>query len=149
MNVKKIIEILKVVADDVTPVSNARLAAAIVYRGRIISIGTNQDKTHPFAAEYSRHPDAIYLHAETDAIFKAKKRLTARELSRSTLVIVRMKLEKLPSKSKAVKYKQMFGLSKPCPGCADCIGAHGIKTLIYTEDSEITDLKFTTEHKGI
>lgn len=137
MKPEKAIEMLRIVAEDLVPVSNARLSAAIFYRGKLVSIGFNQFKSHPFAAKYSRHPEAIYLHAETDAIYKASKRLTRLEMKTSTLVICRVK--------QCNKNKPMYGLAKPCFGCQDCIDDYGLSTVIYTTDSVnmeyITSLK--------
>lgn len=53
---------------------------AIAYdkRGRIISIGSNSYViTHPMQAKYARKagcPDAVYIHAEIDAIVRARGR---------------------------------------------------------------------------
>jgi deoxycytidylate deaminase len=49
----------------------ARLAAALVYRNEIIAMGTNKNKTHPFQKKYASNADAIFLHAEIDAICNA------------------------------------------------------------------------------
>lgn len=136
MNIRRHIELLKIIAEDVAPVSNAKLAAAVIFKGKIVAVGTNQAKSHPFAAEYAKNPDAIYLHAETDVIYKAKKKLTPTELKKSTLIVVRVK-------STASK-KLEFGLSKPCPGCEKCIRDHGIGTVIYTENSKESELKYVT-----
>jgi len=135
-NLKRYISILKTVAEDMAPVSNARLAAMVVYKNKIISVGVNQKKTHPFAAKYSKNPDAIYLHAETSAILAAKKKLTEIELSKSTLIVCRVKYDK--------QFNTLFGLAKPCSGCEKCIDDHGIKTIIYTNDCEHGKLKYTT-----
>lgn len=137
MDVLRHIKTLSVVAEDVSPVGNARLAAAIFYRGKLVSLGYNQYKSHPFAAKYSKNPDAIYLHAEADAINKAKKRLTDQELKKSTLIVVRVKQN--------INKKLEVGIAKPCQGCQMCIEDHGIKTVIYTEDSVFKKIKFTTE----
>jgi deoxycytidylate deaminase len=135
-NLKRYIEILKPIAEDMEPVSNARLSAMIVYKNRIISIGVNQKKTHPFAAKYSKNPDAIYLHAEAAAILSAKKKLTDAELKKSTLIICRVKYDR--------KFNTIFGIAKPCSGCEKCIEYYGIKTVIYTEDSDVGKMKYTT-----
>ena len=140
-NVAKYIETLRVIAEDLTPVSKAKIAAMIVYRGRIISIGVCQWKSHPFAAKYSKHPEAIWLHAEADAIFKAKRKLSVAEFKKSVLIIVRTKQDTDGSTT--------FGISKPCSGCEKCILEHDIKTVIYTETSEKCILKYTTVNYGV
>lgn len=134
--IKRHLNILKSIAEDVEPVSNARLAAMVVYKGKPMSFGVNIKKTHPFAAKYSKNPDAIYLHAEASAILAAKKRLTDVEMRKSTLIVCRIKYE--PDGT------PLFAIARPCSGCAKCIEEHGIKTLIYTEDSSRGKMKYTT-----
>ncbi len=132
---EKQINLLATIAEDNDAVSNARVAAMVFYKGSVISIGFNQNKSHPFAAKYSRHPDAIYLHAETDAILKAKKRLSDDELKKATLIICRRKYEENGSNI-------LYGLAKPCCGCAKCIAAHEIKKVVYTLDSDDDELRY-------
>jgi len=96
-----------------------RVVAAVVNKGKIVAIGKNQNKTHPVAARYSKHPEAIYLHAEVDAINKAKRLL--RDLSKAELHIVRM------------KHDGSLGLARPCSGCSKCIKAEKIPKIFYTK----------------
>ena len=137
MNVIKHLELLKVIAEDVEPCGNARLAAMVVYKNKAISIGVNQNKTHPFAAKYSKHPEAIYLHAEAAAILAAKRKLTAQQLEKSTLIVCRVKTSR--------NNRQVYGLAKPCLGCRHCIEEHGIHKTIYTLDCEPQKVKYVTE----
>jgi deoxycytidylate deaminase len=109
---------------------NARLAAAIVIRNEIISIGFNRKKSHPFQAQYQGHEGKIYLHAETDAINRAMKYVTRDELKRAKLYIARVKYT--DNKSKRV----VWGQSKPCNGCQRAINAYGITTVIHTCDEQ-------------
>jgi len=134
--IKRHVNLLKTIAEDVEPVSNARLAAMVVYKNKMISIGINQKKSHPFAAKYSKNPDAIYLHAEASAILAAKKRLSETEMKKATLIICRVKYDK--------KKNVSFGIAKPCSGCQKCIEDHGIKNVIYTENCDAERLKYTT-----
>ena len=135
-NIQRVIKHLQLIAEDLAPVSNARLAAALLYKNKIVSVGCNQDKSHPFAFEYSKNPEAIYLHAETDCILKAKKRLGERELARSTLVVVRVK--------SGCNGGREFGLARPCLGCSNCIEDHNIRRVIYTENSTEKKLHYST-----
>jgi deoxycytidylate deaminase len=135
-NILKHIETLRVISEDLIPVSRAKIAAMIVYKGKVISIGVCQWKSHPFAAKYSKHPEAIWLHAEADAIFKAKRKLGEAEFKKSTLIIVRTKQDADGSTT--------YGISKPCAGCEKCIAEHGIKTVIYTETTKDAMLAYTT-----
>lgn len=135
MDVKKYLDILKTIAEDVEPVSRAQHAAMVIYRKKVVSIGVNQMKTHPFAAKYSKNPEAIFLHAEASAILSAKRKLSESELKKATLIVCRVKHD--------TKGNPLFGMSKPCEGCARCIEEHGIKTVIYSEDSPKGKMKYT------
>lgn len=134
-NILKHIEMLKVISEDLIPVSKAKIAAMIVYKGKIISIGVCQWKSHPFAVKYAKHPEAIWLHAEVDAIFKAKRKLSETEFKKSTLIVVRTKQN--------ADGAPLYGIAKPCIGCEKCIIDHGIKNVIYTETTNDFSLIYT------
>jgi tRNA(Arg) A34 adenosine deaminase TadA len=105
-----------------------KFAAAVVYRNRIVSIGMNSMKSHPMQAKYSKNEHAIFLHAEVAAIKNALREIDVDDLSKCELYIARVKKEK-PFSNKFV-----WGLSKPCPGCARAIAEFGLKRTIYTCD---------------
>lgn len=123
----------------VVPVAAARIVAAIAYKGKIISVGFNQRKTHPLQKKYGKNPDAIFLHAEISAIIQARRELTLDELSKSTLYIIRrrMTIEGLP----------VYGNAKPCCGCLKAIKDFGIKKVIYSIDQE--DFWSTQQHEAM
>lgn len=118
-----IYKVLVRISEDISPIQNARLAAAIVYRGDIISIGYNSMKSDPLQARFSKNEHAIYLHAEIAAIKKALKILSLEEMRKSELHIVRRKLQ-----------NGVFsdGLAKPCAGCERAIETYGINKVYYT-----------------
>lgn len=116
------------IAEDVVPINRARIAAAIVYKNDIISLGTNQRKTHPLQAKFAKHHEAIHIHAEIDAIARAVKRIDPKKLYACSLYVVRVKLT-----SEGVR---MWGLAKPCTGCARAIASFDINRVIWTVDSE-------------
>jgi deoxycytidylate deaminase len=127
----KILNLLSLMAEDidVSQTSNrARLAAAIVYRNRIISIGTNQKKSHPFQKKYAPNEDAIYLHAEVSAIKNALRHIDEKVLAKSTLYICRIK------RTGARNSPFTWGISKPCTGCQRAIATFNIKTVVYSEE---------------
>lgn len=121
MNIK-IRNKLKALAEDVEPVSRVRLVAAVLYKNKIISIGKNQYKTHPVMKKFGRNSEAIYLHAEIDAINKAAKLLSEKQFKKSHLYVVR------------VKKDGSLGLAKPCNGCQKCIDHYNINTVEYTSN---------------
>ena len=120
---KKLFNLLKTLALSGEKVANAQLAAAIVYKNEIIAFGQNQYKTHPFQSRFSKNENAIFLHAETCAIYNALKKLSLEEISKTTLYVLRIKSDKTT------------GTSKPCSGCMQCIATFGIKHVYYTEDN--------------
>lgn len=125
----KIFDTLERIAVDLEPASNTRLAAAIVYRNRIISLGVNQMKSHPMQAKFCKHESAIYWHSETNAIFNAIKNGDEELLPKSTMYILRVK------RPEANVETFVRGLAKPCSGCARAIDEYGIKQVIYTTDN--------------
>lgn len=115
-------QILEKVAEAVDPVANHRLAAALVHKNSIVSIGFNKKKTHPFQRQYAKNEDAIYLHAEIDCIVNALRSIDEDDMSKYSLYVLRAK-------------KDGNGLAKPCDGCQRAIAAMGIKRVYYTTDS--------------
>ena len=110
------------------PNPQEKLAAAIVYRNRIISVGLNSMKSHPMAAKYGKNKDAIYLHAEVAAIKNALREIPVDDFSKCDIYITRVKKEKPFTK------KFVWGLAKPCAGCERAIAEFGLKRVIYTCD---------------
>jgi len=130
---EKVMDLLAVVAEGVdrnTTSSGARLAAAVVYKNQVITVGINRKKSHPFQARYSKNEDAIYLHAETDTIRAALRCLSEKQLTKSTLYICRIKHENGPGSP------IIWGLSKPCIGCQRAIATFDIKNVVYSEEGE-------------
>ena len=121
----KIISLLRTIAVDVAPVRTSKIAAAIVHKGEIISVGICRYKTHPLMREWGKNNESIYLHAEVDAIIKAMKRGVP--LNKCVLYVVRVK------RPSSFSDQWVDGLAKPCLGCAKAIVSVGIKQVIYTE----------------
>jgi tRNA(Arg) A34 adenosine deaminase TadA len=134
MKTKTILNIIDRVAESVEPVSQARLAAAIVYKNDVVAIGTNKNKTHPLQSKFAKHEQAIYLHAEIDAIKNALRHLTHKELAKSTLYISRMRFD--ASETKPVSTNLKRGLAMPCSGCMRAIKSFGIKNVCFTTDDQ-------------
>lgn len=130
---KKIVDNLFMLASDHEATANAKIVAALVYKNQIISYGFNRRKTHPFIIPYQKNEDAIYLHAETDAIKNALKRISVDQLTKCDLFIIRSK-----QKSSIKKGGICFGMAKPCDGCTKCIATFGLRNVYYsTNEQEI------------
>jgi deoxycytidylate deaminase len=130
MNDQQVMKILSKVAESVDPFPNVRLAAALVYKNEILSIGTNKNKSHPFQKKYAPNSEAIFLHAETDAIYNALRKYDTDTVARSKLYIYRTKWVN------DQRHYFIQGLAKPCSGCQRAIATFNIKHVCYTLDEE-------------
>lgn len=142
MMIEKHIDTLTTISEGLQGVRRARIAAGVVYKGRLIAIGVNSMKTHPFQAKYAKNEHAIYLHAEVAAIMAAKRKLTDVELSKSTLYVIR-------TKESFVNGDIVYGMAKPCCGCEACIADHGIRKVVYSMDCDTAaEKKFVVTEKS-
>lgn len=131
----EITEKLFELAKEVSPVNNARLCAAVVYKGRIVSIGINSYKTHPRAVKLQCNEKKPYIHAEMSAIFQAQNH-TDVDLSNCDIYVVRAKREKYQGKDGRYEekewpttYEWQYGKSRPCEGCSKLINEVKIKNV--------------------
>lgn len=98
-----------------------KLAAGIVLKNNLISTGVNSYKTHPMMAKYGKNSEAIFLHAEVNAISNALKLLEPAQLTKCDLYVVR------------VRRDGSYGCSKPCVGCCRAISEFGLRNVYWTE----------------
>jgi tRNA(Arg) A34 adenosine deaminase TadA len=118
------ISTLKKITRDIPGAGNQTLAACIVKSNRILSFGQNSRKTHPLQAKYAKNPEAIFLHAEIDAIKNALRDIKVDDLKNTTLYVVR------------TKKNGEEGMSKPCKGCMQAVEAFGISRVVYTTEKQ-------------
>jgi deoxycytidylate deaminase len=102
-------------------------SALILYKNEVISLACNRSKSHPFQKRYSKASEAIFLHAEVAAIHNALKKVSLKELSKSTMYVCRVRINK--------ENKSFFSYSKPCDGCMRAIAEFDIKNVMYTDES--------------
>ena len=107
-----------------------KLAACLVIRNEIVSVGFNSDKSHPLQKKFSKNIDAIFKHAEVDCIIKALKVVDEDDLKDATLYVHRVKKQ---SKGDS---NWVTGLAEPCPGCAKAIEHFNIKRTVYSTEEE-------------
>ena len=107
-----------------------KLAACLVIRNEIISVGFNSDKSHPLQKRFAKNNDAIFKHAEVDCIIKALKVVDEEDLKDATLYVHRVK------KKNKGDANWVTGLAEPCPGCQKAIEHFGIKRTVYSTDEE-------------
>ena len=107
--------------------SKNKTGAVIVEKNRIIAVGVNSTKTHPLAKTYSKHPQAIYLHAEIHAIIQAQR--TSSNFSNCSIYIARRTYT-------TKRIESGCGLAKPCDGCAAAIGHFNFSLVGHSLDSD-------------
>lgn len=114
-------------ASNIDPVRGGRHAAVVTYKNNPVAYGTNKLKSHPIQAKYATNPEAIFLHAEIDAIIQATRVLTPEEFhsTNTSLLVLRVKFN--PTKT-----KMSLAMSKPCNTCQTCILDFGIPNVYYT-----------------
>ena len=108
-----------------------KVAAALIYRGRILATGTNQYKTHPLMMTRGYREDQNWRHAEVDCILNGLRVMTKEQMTRCELRVVRAKRPSHDSK------EWILGLAKPCPGCSQVIRNYGINRVTWTEDADV------------
>ena len=96
---------------------NHQHGCVIVHKGKVIATG------------YNKHLKPGYsIHAEADAIMKAKKMLPATEMKNCKLYVVRIGNDQMP-----LKY------SRPCPSCCKIIAKSKIGKVFYSTSYDFTD----------
>jgi len=107
----------------------------ILYKKRIVAIGTNHQKTHPVnllnrkvsvrtGEDFS---DQKHICSEFNAIIKLK-RLTNINTKKCTLVNLRYDRNK------------KLALAKPCMSCISLLKYHEFKNILYTNDKGIYEI---------
>lgn len=93
------------------------IARAYNKRGRLLAVGQNSyTRTHTIQAKYGKRtgrPKAIFIHAEIDAILKAREPVHKIE-------ILRKHADGTPA------------LAKPCDGCALALAEFNVKIVVHT-----------------
>jgi len=100
--------------------AGAKVVASLEKKGRTLAIGMNRRKTHPLAKRFGKNSEAIFLHAEVDAIVKAVAIYGAEGVRGSTLRVARALKDGSPA------------LAKPCEGCQRAIIAFEIEEVEWT-----------------
>ena len=107
-----------------------KLAACLVLRNEIISVGFNSDKSHPLQKRFAKNTDAIFKHAEVDCIIKALKIVDEEDLKNATLYVYRVKRQHKGDTG------WVSGLAEPCPGCQRAIEHFGIKRHVFSMEED-------------
>jgi tRNA(Arg) A34 adenosine deaminase TadA len=122
-------------AIDVEPIGHSKIAAALVIKGNIISVGKNRNKTHPMQSKYGKNKfgknkDSIHLHAEVSTIVNSLNHVSKEDLKNATMYIHRVKRPGPNSK------QWIDGIAKPCSSCMSAIAAFNIKKVVYSTENQ-------------
>jgi deoxycytidylate deaminase len=101
--------------------SKKKIGAVLLKKNKIISTATNLErKTHPLQATLAERvglKEKIYLHAEVNALIKAKEKA-------DTIVVARVGGQGYCD----------LRMSKPCPICQMALEMNSVKKVIYSTD---------------
>ena len=90
-------------------------------------------RSHPIQKKYGKNDEAIYLHAEINAIVNSLNHVDKDDLRKADLYVYRVKKDI----SNPKHHKWVDGMSCPCEGCMSAIDAFKIKRVVYSTDSNL------------
>ncbi len=119
-NIKMLEQLYEYALED-TGVKRYYLAAALVQKKGILSLGWNSySKSHPLQKKFAENEDAIFLHAEIDA-FRRYKRYN-KEIPDNITVYV------------CHAGKDDWRLARPCKSCMGALQYYGVERVIFSRD---------------
>lgn len=130
-NFKRLEEVAESLIDWNDPI-RCRHFSFILYKKRIVSIGINNQKTHPLNLKNRKisvrtgedFSDQKHICSEFSAIFKLKK-MTNINTKKCTLVNLRYDRNK------------KLALARPCMSCISLLKYHEFKTIVYTNNNGV------------
>lgn len=111
-----------------------KLAAGIVYKKHLVATGVNSYKSHPLMTQFGKNSEAIFIHAEIDAIKNALRLISQEQLAKCDMYILRVKRSGHSNKSPWVR-----AMSRPCEGCQRAIVHFGIQNVYYTAEDTTSE----------
>lgn len=106
-----------------------RVGCVVVYKGKVLSVGWNNEKTSPTQKKYNRYrgfdPDISgtvnSIHAELHAMSKIKDM----DINWSKVYVFVYRIKKDDTK----------GMARPCPGCEKMLRDMGIRRVYYSTNN--------------
>ena len=126
---------LSVISRDVVSFRSGRVVAGIYKRNRLICLGiaNKTNKSHPLQAQFSRHHEAIFPHAEIAAINRAMYILGTEDFYGYSIYTARTVFT-------GDRKSCNMGLAKPCEihgsGCMKAIQHFNFSKAYWTIDNE-------------
>lgn len=128
---EKILKVIRGMAAISKPIARSRITSALRYKSSVIGFGRNQYKTSTFQNKWKRKEDAIFWHAETNAIYNGIRELGDKDIRELKLTLYVCRVRFKPNNSNG-----FLGSSIPCVGCQECIRYYGINRVVFSLDSE-------------
>jgi len=126
INPREVFDILFEMAKRQDKVFDTRVIAVVIYNRKTWVFGKNRCKTHPLMdVEFAPEPRP-YLHAEADALIRARKILGRKRFERSSIYVLRTKMDNDGT--------FLWGNAEPCFNCKENIRRAGIKNCFFTMD---------------
>lgn len=122
------LDMLEAMASAMDPVNGYRVVACVVIQNKLVSVGQCRYKTHPLQAKYSKNDDAIFLHAEIDAIKNALRNHSISDLTKADMYVLRLR------KVSTNDHTFIRASAKPCRGCSMAVKAYELRNVYYTND---------------
>lgn len=108
-----------------------KVGAVLFVKNMRVSIGYNQLKSDPLQLKYGKNEDSIFFHAEIHCLKNALRRYGNRlDFRKAQLYIARVKRHPIYHR------REIWGKSRPCPGCMKAIRDFGISEVYYTLDED-------------
>ena len=103
------------------PTKFQKMGAVITYKGKVIAVGLNSNKSHPMQKKYGKNSKSIFLHAEIDAIKNGLRNHKKEDFKNFEIHVARCMKNGLP------------GMAKPCRGCQKAIDEYLFKAVHWTK----------------
>lgn len=105
--------------------NKVHIGCVAVYRGQVIGIGCNTNKTHTNQMRYNRFRNEVWIdhkaHAEIACLNQIKH--------------MNLRWDKVKLYIFRIRHDKPYGMSRPCPACMAAIKDMGIKNVYYTTDA--------------
>lgn len=120
----RLFQVAKQVAE-MSDFKKCKIGCVVVYKGKIIGMGFNTNKTHPLQKEYNKlrfkgDSNPHSMHAEIHALMPLRN--TDIEWNKVSIYVYRI----------SKKYPGCPALSRPCPSCMAYMKSLDIKNIYYT-----------------
>ena len=111
------------------------VGCVIVYKGHVISADHNSEKEAPIQKKYNRYRNFKNYHNHSSVRHSLHAEIAAiKKIPYPIAQQIDWKKVKVYTYRIALGLPQNKGLSRPCPGCLQCLKDMGVKDIYYSTD---------------